>query len=65
LYWHGKKLQVQQFGVLNAQVIVTIFIVLLKLYSAARNASPIETGMKHHALAHSEGGAGAGVEVEV
>jgi hypothetical protein len=44
---------------------VTIFIVLLKLYSAARNASPIETGMKLHALAHSEGVGGAGAVVEV
>lgn len=38
---------------------------LLKLYSAARNANPIETGMKLHALAHSEGEAEAGAVVEV
>jgi hypothetical protein len=42
-----------------------MFIVLLKLYLAATNASPIETGMKLHALAHSEDGAGAGAVVEV
>jgi hypothetical protein len=42
-----------------------MFIVLLKLYSAARNASPIETGMKLHALAHSEGEGEAGAVVEV
>lgn len=42
-----------------------MFIVLLKLYSAARNASPFETGMKLHALAHSEGEGEAGAVVEV
>jgi hypothetical protein len=39
--------------------------VLLKLYPAARNVSPIETGMKLHALAHFEGEGGAGAVVEV
>lgn len=41
-----------------------MFTVLLKLYSAARNASPIETGMKRHAQAHSVGEGEAGDEDE-
>jgi hypothetical protein len=35
------------------------------LYSAAKNASPIETGMKLHALPPFEGEAEVEVEVEV
>jgi hypothetical protein len=42
-----------------------MFIVLLKLYSVARNVSLIENGKKLHARAHSEGEGGAGAVVEV
>ena len=38
---------------------------LTEVFLAAKNASPIETGTKLHALAHSEGEGGAGAEVEV
>jgi hypothetical protein len=42
-----------------------MFIFLLKVYPAARNVSPIETGMKLHARARFEGEGGVVVEVEV
>lgn len=58
-------LQAQQFGVLRYRTLCNNAHSLAKLYSAAMIASPIETGMKLHALLPFEGGDEGEAVVEV
>ena len=65
MYLHGKKLQVHQFGVLSCRTNCNNAHSLTELYLAAKNVSPIESGMKLHALAPFEDEAGDEAVVEV
>jgi len=65
LYWHGKKEQVHRFGVSGCRTNCNNAHGLTELYSAAKNASPIENGKKLHALAPFEGEGEAVAVVEV